>query len=56
MKYKVVVSVKTVETWEIDARDESEARELWEDGWLLRTEGYEMEKILSVTKIQGGRV
>jgi hypothetical protein len=54
MKYKVEVSVKTVETWEIDARNEAEARELWEEGSLLRTDGYEMEEILSVTEIQGG--
>jgi hypothetical protein len=48
MRFRVLVSVKTVETWEIDARDEAEARELWEEGSLLRTDGYEMEKILSV--------
>jgi hypothetical protein len=48
MKYRVAVSVKTVETWEIDAKDESEAHQLWEEGLLLRTDGYEMEKILSV--------
>jgi len=52
MKYRVVVSVLTKETWEIDAKDEAEARELWEEGWLLRTEGYKIEKILSVTRLE----
>jgi hypothetical protein len=56
MRYKVVVAVNTVETWEIDANDEAVARKLWEEGILLHTGGYKMEKILSVTEIQGGGV
>jgi hypothetical protein len=51
MKYQVAVVVKTVETWEIVADDEAGARELWEEGSLLSTNGYEMEKILSVKEV-----
>jgi hypothetical protein len=32
MKYRVVASVLTKETWEIDTENEAEARELWEKG------------------------
>ena len=53
MKYRVVVGVITRETWEIEAKDEPEARERWEEGWLKHTIGYRMQDILSVTEIPG---
>ncbi len=55
MKYRVVVSVLTRETWDVEADDEAQARELWErEGDLRRTEGYKMQEFLSVTEIPEG--
>jgi len=52
MKYRVVVSVMTVETWEVeDVENEAEACEQWEEGHLLSTGGYKMDEILSVTEV-----
>lgn len=57
MKYRVVVSVLTKETWDVEAKDEAEARELWlEEGSLKHTGDYKAEQILSVTEIQGDGV
>jgi hypothetical protein len=52
-KYRVVASVLTRETWEIEANDEAEARANWEEGDLKRTEGYTIQEILSLTEIPG---
>jgi hypothetical protein len=40
--------IRTIETWEVRARDEAEARRLYEEGWLRSTDGYELERIDSV--------
>jgi hypothetical protein len=49
-KFIVQAIIRTVETWEVLARDETEARETYEEGLLLRTYGYEQEGIESVTE------
>jgi hypothetical protein len=51
MKFIVKAIIRTTETWEVLARDEAEARELYEEGLLLSTDGYELEDIHSVEPV-----
>jgi hypothetical protein len=43
--------IRTTETWEIYARDEAEAGKLFEEGVLLSTGEYKLERILSVETV-----
>ena len=57
MKYRIVASVLTVETWEVDdVENETEARECWEEGRLLSTSGYKLDKILSIKEVPHAKV
>jgi hypothetical protein len=47
-KFTVRAIIRTTETWEVLARDEAEASRRFEDGILLNTEGYKLERIDSV--------
>ncbi len=46
--FTVRAIIRTTETWEVLARNEAEASELFEEGRLLRTDGYKLERIDSV--------
>jgi len=47
-KFIVKAIIRTTETWEVIAHDEAQACELYEEGQLLNTAGYELERIHSV--------
>ena len=47
-KFIVKAIIRTTETWEVMARDEAEASERFEEGWLRNTCGYKLERIESV--------
>ncbi len=48
MKFIVKAIIRTTETWEVIAHDEAQACKLFEEGQLLNTDGYELERIDSV--------
>ena len=50
-KFIVKAFIRTTETWEIYARDEAEAGKLFEDGVLLSTGGYKLERIISIETV-----
>ncbi len=46
--YIVKAVIRTVETWEVSAHDEAHAIRTFENGMLMKTEAYELERIESV--------
>ena len=50
-KFIVKVIIRVTETWEVLACDETEARALFEEGILLRSDGYELEGVDSVDPV-----
>ena len=48
MKFIVKAIIRTTETWEVIAHDEAQTCELFEEGQLLNTAAYELERIHSI--------
>jgi hypothetical protein len=50
-KYRVTVRTSMTEIWEVEAKFPAEAEELLYEGWLVKQDDYNIDKILEVKEI-----